>query len=125
MTKLEEVFQLLTGEIADREARCTIVDEGQCSESSLMATRDGYLRLAEALIKFLIECDAGGHQERDGYRWDDAIKETMFQLPTESAWIVGMYLFNNRRELISAIAKVVDPQVAFPIENDPQFIDTP
>lgn len=50
MSKLTEVLRLLKQEVRIPRARYALVHEGDPNEASLMATRDGYLNLAQQLI---------------------------------------------------------------------------
>src|SRR4051812_26510665 len=100
MTRLGNAIQLIEQEVAVKRACCVIADEGFPDESSLLGTRDGYLNLVLALLRFVAEADAGGCRDVvDGCAWDDRLKEAMYQVPTRSAaWLVGAYLFKDHEE---------------------------
>ena len=124
MSRLEEAIRLIEHQVAVKRACCVIVDEGCPDESSLLGTRDGYLNLALALLRFVADVDAGGCRDGDaGYAWDDSIKTALYQLPTHSAWLVGAYLFPNHAEFMESLSQLVDPQIERPLFNDPQFRD--
>ena len=90
----------------------------------MLGTRDGYLNLALALLRFVAEADAGGCRDVEANSaWDDRIKATLCQLPTHSAWLVGAYLFRNHVEYMASLSQLVDPQIGYPLLNDPQFCD--
>jgi hypothetical protein len=130
MSGLAEAIRLVEREVAVRNARCVIADEGCPDESSLLGTRDGYLNLALALLEFVAEVDAGGCREVEedrawevGCAWDDRIKAALYRLPTGSGWLVGAYLFRDHAEFMAALSRFVDPQTEYPLLNDPQFRD--
>ena len=123
MSELAEVIRLIEKQLKVREARCAIADEGFPPESSIFGTRDGYLNVAMALLRFVDSSDGGKCWTQEGHAWDDGIKDTLYQLPTLSAWLVGAYLFKSHIELMAALTKVVDPQIESPLANDPQFQD--
>jgi hypothetical protein len=124
MSALAEAIRLIEQEIVVKRARCVIADEGWPGESSLLGTRDGYLNLALALLRYVAEADAGGCRDAKGeYAWDDRIKTALYQLPTNSAWLVGTFLFRNHAEFMASLSRLVGPQVEYPLLNDPQFQD--
>jgi hypothetical protein len=124
MSRLLEAIGLIEQQVAVKRARCVIADEGCPDESSLLGTRDGYLNLALAVLRFVAEADAGGCRDVEaGCVWDDRIKEAMYQLPTHSAWLVGAYLLRNHAEFMASLSRLVDPQIEHPLLNDPQFRD--
>jgi hypothetical protein len=124
MSGLVEAIRLIEQQVAVKQARCVIADEGCYYESSLLGTRDGYLNLALALLRFVAEVDAGGCRDvAEGYAWDDRIKAALYQLPTHSAWLVGACLFRNHSEFMASLSQLVDPQIEYPLLNDPQFRD--
>lgn len=124
MSGLVNAIRLIEQEVSVRQARCVIADEGCPDESSLLATRDGYLNLALSLLNFVADADAGGCRDMVAdYAWDDRIKATMYQLPTHSARLVGARLFRNHAELMASLSEFVDPQIECPLLNDPQFQD--
>jgi hypothetical protein len=123
-SRLVEAIRLLDQEVALKRARCVIADEGYPDESSLLGTRDGYLNLVLALLRFVAEADNGGCQDtEEGCAWDDRLKATLYQLPTHSAWLVGASLFKSHAEFMAALSRLVDPQIEYPLLNDPQFQD--
>jgi len=124
MTRLQEAIRMIQQEVAVRQARCVIADEGLPDESSLLGTRDGYLNLALAILGFVADADAGGCRgEGQDYAWDDRVKGTMYQLPTLSAWLVGAYVFRDHKEFMAELSRLVDPQIGYPLLNDPDFRD--
>ena len=124
MSRLLEAIRLIEQQVAVKQARCVVANEGCPDESSLLGTRDGYLNLALALLRFVAEADAGGCGDVvAGCAWDDRIKATLYQLPTHSAWLVGAYLFRNHGEFVASLSRLVDPQIEHPLLNDPQFRD--
>src|SRR3954470_13011753 len=99
MSELETAISLIERQVMVRRARCVIADEGFPDESSLLGTRDGYLNMALALLKFIADADAGVCRKTEqGYSWDDRVKAALYQLPTQSAWLVGAYLFKDHAE---------------------------
>jgi hypothetical protein len=122
MAALAEAIRVIEQEIVVKRARCAIADEGWPGESSLLGTRDGYLNLALALLRFV--ADVGGHGDAQREcAWDDRIKTALYHLPTNSAWLVGACLFRNHAEFMASLSRLVDPQVQYPLLNDPQFQD--
>ncbi len=122
MAEIQEAIRCIEEQVNFSGARCAIADEGFPGESSLFGTRDGLLNLALALLRFVASADAGECLLTDqGYFWDDGLKATLYQLPTPSAWLVGVYLFQNHQEFMHALSQVVDPQLEYPLLNDPQF----
>lgn len=91
MPDLTEAIHLIEKQVAVIKARCVIADEGFPDESSMFGTRDGYLNLALALLRFVATSDAGGYSVKEGGQWDsggqwdDGVKATLYQLPTRSA----------------------------------------
>src|SRR3954465_5917963 len=99
MSGLLEAIRLIEQQVAVKRARCVIADEGCPDESSLLGTRDGYLNLALAILRFVAEVDVGGCRDPDThYAWDDRIKSALYKLPTHSTWLVGAYLFRDHAE---------------------------
>src|SRR5262245_16680311 len=99
MSPLLEAILLIEQQITVKRACCVSADEGYRDESSLLGTRDGYLNLALAMLRFVAEADAGGCRDVVAdCAWDDRIKAALYQLPTHSAWLVGAYLFRNHAE---------------------------
>jgi hypothetical protein len=124
MDGVAEAIRLVERQVAVHGARCVIVDDGCPDESSLMGTRDGYLNLALALLRFIADADADGcREEGEPYPWDDRVKDALYQIPTLSAWIVGAYLFPSHAEFMVELSRQVDPQVRLAVLNDPQFRD--
>ena len=124
MPGILDAIRLIEKEVAVKRARCVIADEGCPDESSLLGTRDGYLNLALALLRFVADADAGGCNEADeGGVWDDRVKTALYQLPTHSAWPVGAYLFPDHAAFMASLSRLVDPQIGYPLLNDPQFRD--
>ena len=124
MTELVEAIRLIDQQVAIQRARCVIADEGFPAESSLLGTRDSYLNLALALLRFVANSDAGRLWVADEvHAWDDGVKATLYNLPIQSTWLVGTYLFRNHSEFIAALSRFVDPQIEHPLLNDPQFQD--
>ncbi len=80
---LEDAIQAVARQVASPRARCLIVNEGAPDESSLMGTRDGYLNLALAILRFVADADAGRCEtDGQGHVWDDRIKSVMYQSPS-------------------------------------------
>ena len=122
MSRLTEAIRLIDDEIVVKKARCVIADEGNPDESTLLGTRDGYLNLAIAVLRFVAAVDAGGCRDiNPAYAWDDRIKAAMYQLPTHAACIVGTCLFQNHAEFLAGLRQFVDSQIGLPLLNDPQF----
>ena len=40
-----------------------------------------------------------------------------------SVWLVGAYLFRNHADFMASLSQRVDPQIEYPLLNDPQFRD--
>lgn len=55
--------------------------------------------------------------------WDDRIKTALYQLPTNSPWLVGAYLFRSHAEFMASLSQFVQAQIDYPLLNDPQFRD--
>jgi hypothetical protein len=124
MSDIADAIHHIERQIALPKARCVIADEGFPDESSLMGTRDGYLNMVLALLRLVAAFDAGRrHNSDEGFAWDDGIREAMYQLPTNSAWLVGAYLFQSHEEYMADLSRIVDPQLKCPLRNDPQFRD--
>ena len=123
-SRLVDAIDLIEQETVVKGVRCVIADEGCPDESSLLGTRDGYLNLVLALLRFVSEADKGDcHFADDGFPWDDRLKTALYQLPTHSAWLVGASLFKNHTEFMAALSRLVDPRIKLPLLNDPQFQD--
>lgn len=122
MRELAEAIRLLDQQVAIKQARCVIADEGWPGESSLLGTRDGYLNLALALLRFVADSDMGCFWIADqSHAWDDGVKAALYQLPTQSAaWLVGMYLFRSHAEFMADLSRLVNPQIEHPLLNDPR-----
>ena len=85
-----------------------------------MNTRDGYLNLALALLKFI--ADAGRIKVEDDYMFDDRIKDFMYQVPTlNAAWLVGTQLYKDHEEFMAGLSQLVKPQLKYHLLNDPSF----
>lgn len=124
MLGIAEAIQLIEQQVAVKRARCVIVHEGDPDESSLLGTRDGYLNVALALLRFVADMDTGGcWVTEEGYFWDDRIKAALHQLPTHGAWLVGAYLLRDHAEFMAALSRFVDPQTGHPLLNDLEFQD--
>lgn len=124
MSAINDAIELIEREVAVKQTCCVIVDEGFPDESSLLGTRDGYLNLILALLRFVADADKGGCRDvAADCAWDDRLKGAMYQLPTQSAWLVGAYLFQSHAEFMKSLCKFVDPQIDSPLLNDPQFRD--
>jgi hypothetical protein len=124
MSELLGAIRLIEQEVAVRQARCVIADDGCPDESSLLGTRDGYLNLGLALLRFVADADAGGCGVADkGYAWDDRVKGALYQLPTHSAWLTGTQLIHGHAEFMAALSRLIDPQIGYPLLNDPGFLD--
>ena len=124
MSGLVEAIRLIEQEVFVARACCVIADEGWAGESFLLGTRDGYLNLALALIRFVADSDSGSCSvAEDGYAFDDRVKEAMYQLPTHSAWLVGACLYKGHKEFMEGLSRLVNPQIESPLLNDPQFQD--
>lgn len=123
MSELNDAIRLIEGQITSARARCVIADDGFPPESSLMGTRDGYLRLAKVLLQFVADADDGRATTDDGYAVDDRIKGVMHSLPLMSAWIVSCSLFKSHDEFITELRRIVDPRIDYPLTNDPQFAE--
>ena len=125
LKSLEEAIKAIACQVGSPQAHCIIAHEGTPDESSLMGTCDGYLNLALVLLRFVADAAAGRHEVcPEGYIWDDGIKNTMYQLPDFNfTWIVGCYLFDCHAGYMEQLSRTVDPQLKYPLLNDPQFID--
>lgn len=122
MTELAKVIQFLEQQIAVKSARCVIADDGCANESSLLGTRDGYLKLAVAILELVQQADTGqGEEQGENFVWDDRVKQVMYHLPTPSAFLVGAYLFDTHQAYMDLLSQFVDPQIGYPLLNDPQF----
>lgn len=126
-TQLDAAIELLALEVVASAAKCVIVDEGFPSESSLFGTRDGYINLAISLLRFVSKADVDDPSvsgiDAGCKAFGDDIKRVMYQLPTDSAWIVGLHMFDSHRALVSGLSRIVDSQITHPLLNDPQFTD--
>ena len=121
MSVLIEAIRLIERQARTPQARCVIADEGAPDESSLLGTRDGYLNLALALLRFVADADAERCATGEGHAWDDRVKSALYQLPTSGTWLVGAYLFDNHDEFMAEVVKMVGPRLDHPLLHDPQF----
>lgn len=64
---LAEVNEMLKSMIFDQEAKVRVVVETGYDEAGLVATTDGYLRLAQTLVDFLLQSEAQETQVWDIY----------------------------------------------------------
>ena len=126
-TQIDSVISVLESEVAVPAARCAIVDEGFPPESSLFGTRDGYINLAICILRFVSRSDSNDASvsgvEADCKAFDNDIKRVMYDLPTNSASIVGTHMFNCHSTFMSRLSEYVSPKTEFPLLNDPQFAD--
>ncbi len=121
-SRLVDAIRLIEEEVALKHARCVIADAGCPDESSSYGTREGYLNLVLTLLRFVADVDTGGLEiAEEGCAWDDRVKATLYQLPTHSASLVGAYLFKSHTEFMAKLSQVVDPQIDYPLLNDPEF----
>ena len=100
-----------------------------------MGTRDGLLNFAIEILRFVAESDA--HLTFDGSTtdhvveelpeqqavWSDGLKRALYQLPGSHPYLVGCYLFNNPRALLTAFeeAVIADLPEGVALANDPEF----
>ena len=117
---MSEAIKLLEEVRVNHDARFSIVNEGQIDESSLVATRDGYLNMIISLLQFLdaaerpkranerptgTEAEVEWDEETGGY-WNDWVKYNMFQIPSfAQVWLVGAYLFDTHKTVVEFIDK--------------------
>jgi hypothetical protein len=122
---ITEAIRLIGRQVATTGAKFAIVDEGCPDESSLMATRDGFLNMALAVLRLVALADEGRARGDSGpFDWDDEIKAVMHQLPSwRSVWLVGACLFPDHASLIAEIQRMVGPDIAASLTADPAFKD--
>lgn len=122
---ISEAIRLIERQIAAPGAKFAIVDEGGLDESSLMATRDGFLNMALAVLRLVALADEGRAREESGrFAWDDGIKAVMHQFPSfRSVWLVGACLFPDHASLMAEIQRTVGPEIAASLAADPAFKD--
>lgn len=124
VSSLEEAIHAVARQIGSPRACCVIAHEGTPDESTLMGTRDGYLNLALALLRFVADADVGRCEVGEcGYIWDDRIKAALYQLPNGAAWLVGSCLFGSHAEYMKELSRWVNPQLEHPLLNDPAFAE--
>lgn len=126
MTELQEIADRLSEHVRNHRSRCSMPSDGGCvGESSIMGTRDGYLRLIVSLLSFIVDADAGRLEiaEETGAYWDDRFKDAMLQLPNTDAWLVGAYLFKSESQMLKVLHKFTewDGVTATSIDHDPAF----
>ena len=135
MTAIPEILRLLKQTVTNSGSRCAIAGAGTADESSLMGTRDGLLNFATEILSFVAESDA--HLTFDGSTtnyvveelpeqqavWSDGLKRALYQLPGSHPYLVGCYLFNNPRALLTALEEAVmaDLPEGVALANDPEF----
>ena len=122
---LQQVLNLLDSEISRPGSRVAIVSHnGAADESSLLATRDGYLRLARTLVAF-VQAAAGGESERDpetGAWWSDAVSSVFHSLTASSECdLVGAHLCAEHCDLMVAMRRFLADGSCHGLENDPDF----
>ncbi len=121
---ITEAIHLIERQVATTGAKFAIVDEGCPDESSLMATRDGFLNLALAILRLVVLADEGRAEEDGPFTWDDGIKAVMHQLPSlRSVWLVGACLFPDHSSLMTEIQGMVGPDLAASLTADPAYKD--
>jgi hypothetical protein len=126
MSELDEIAERLNKHIRNDRSCCVMPsDGGHVGESSLMGTRDGYLRLIVSLLTFVADTDAGRAEidEETGACWDDRFKQAILQLPNNDGWLVGAYLFESETEMMDALRKFTewDGVTANSIDHDRDF----
>lgn len=125
MTRLPEILGLLRAE-TDRSARAGIVsDGGRNDESSLLATRDGYLNLAAQILEFVHAVDEGNAEESDGIPWSDNVRTALFDIPEYGECrVVGAYLHPTNESLLKAMNSFLAGVLrkGYRLEDDPDFL---
>ena len=89
--ELTEIYETLKGMIASQESQTRIVIETGYDEAGMIATIDGYLRLAQFLIDFVLKSKA---QESDIWNTYDHL------LPGSSA--IGLFLMEPTKSELTA-----------------------
>ena len=56
--ELAEINENLKSMVADQEAKIRCVVQTGCDETGLVATTDGYLRLAQTLVEFVLQAES-------------------------------------------------------------------
>lgn len=120
---IKDAIRLIERQVAAKGARFAIVDEGFPDESSLVATRDGYLNLVLAVLRLVALADEGLATDESGrFAWDDGIKAVMHQLPSaRSVWLVGACLFPDHASLMTDIRTRLGPEFADSLAADPAY----
>lgn len=126
MTQLPEILRLLRTE-SDRPARAGIIsNNGANHESSILATRDGYIHLATQILEFVHSVDEGKAEEDDGIPWGDNIKDALFCFPAAGECsIVGAYLHPTIDSLLAAMNTFLEGVLSEGqrLEDDPDFLE--
>lgn len=70
-----------------------------------------------------IKC-AGGERNLSS-TWDDQIKKSMLQLPSEDCWLIGSEIFQNHELLINRLREIytANETVMQSLANDPDFFE--
>lgn len=126
MTGLGDVIRELREQI-DRPARVGIVsDGGHNDESSLKATREGYLSLALQLLEFVHAADEGQCESLGGALWADNVRQALFDFPVYGeCQVVGAYLYPTTESLLEGMNKFLQgvlPEGAR-LEDNPDFLE--
>lgn len=119
--ELSEISLALEAHIKAPTARVALLsDNGAVDESTLLATRDGYLRLAVAIVRVVIESEQPSFE---GSLWTAAINDAFHSFPTfHEVAIVGSELYDTHQALLAALdARLADRVPAWKL--DPDFED--
>jgi hypothetical protein len=119
MNNIQKAIELLKKERTNLAAKFAIVNEGFQPESSIVSTKDGYINISITILEFVNEAEQlmknGEKPTEDNYPhvywsndscayWGDRIKYYMYSIPSfNQDWIVGTYLFEDKRKLIDSI----------------------
>lgn len=120
MSELSSAIKLLDSIITHHDARTVITNEnGDAGESFLLATRDGYLNFAKAILKTV---EAYDESRKENPYWNGEVSFTLNQLPNDTPSLTGSYVYKDHASLIDGIIEWTswDANIEL-IKNDPDF----
>lgn len=129
-TRLEQALVLLDQEIRYPGSRAAIIgDRGAVDESSFVATRDGFLSLARALVRLVADFDKhradqpdSGAEGPDCY-WSAAVVDSLHCFPSfHEPSIVGAYVANTHGDFLAKSRELLG-DTCTGWEADPELSD--
>lgn len=121
----KEIILRLDEAIRTPDAKVALISE-HVDETSMLATREGYLRLARDLVALVQAADEGtideGRIGKDKHgQWDDDVKYAFYHFACfDQTGIIGAYILPNHSSLLAAMARFFGPRWATWM-HDPQF----